>query len=178
MNNHQHERMIEHTRALLQAKLGPDAPLESCCMQRAFAGTCVLRANGYTSAIPQAGSASWPLYPADQEPADPAPTHYSYVYDGKPLSDPHNTVQLMLGHLPEIHCWIAIPETLTIIDFTTGFLPLLCEQRGLPWENGTPDRYIWEDARHLHERRILYKPDVRAIAAVLALNSPRRQPSC
>ena len=159
---------VRQTAIALVAQRFPHVPAHRACLYLSLA-TCVLLDGHGVRAVPQAGSASWPMAPADAPDDGVSATHYSYVYT--PGSQPYGNDTPDLMNLPEVHCWAAVPETQEIIDFTTCHLPQLCEEGGVgdQWANGTPDPYIWEDARKLRDRRILYAPHPEACEMVLAL---------
>ncbi|MCI0640721.1 MAG: hypothetical protein L0Y72_24350 [Gemmataceae bacterium] len=135
------------------------------CLYWAHYTVEVLTALG-VSAIIQAGSASWPRLRPDQDDGT-SPTHHSYVWE--PDSEV-TKARLAAGDLPEIHVWAAIPERGELIDMTTRYWPEQCRLiQGLDWPGEKPPTYFWGTADEVPER-VLYKPDMKAIALALHLS--------
>lgn len=114
--------------------------------------------------IIQAGSASWPRIKPEEDDGV-SPTHFSYVWTDPPTTAAMRDIifcAVTSGHLPEMHCWAAIPETGEIIDFTTKFQKEQCEKRAhLSWTAPEPPEYIWSHMHSLPDG-VLYQPTFTA----------------
>ena len=65
----------------------------------------------------QAGSMSWPIIRREQDDGK-RDTHFSYMWEIEDtIPDPVRPF-LVTGHIPEVHCWLGIPETHELIDFS------------------------------------------------------------
>ncbi len=101
----------------------------------------------------QAGSASWPRIPMEHDDGK-IMTHLSYQFEfdsasttqflGKLLGVSENSEEDTPYSLPEIHIWLALPESKELVDFTIGTWPLACEGiLGEPWLAPPPPEYFW-----------------------------------
>ena len=69
--------------------------------------------------------------------------------------------------LPEMHVWLACPDSGEIIDFTTGLWPTACRATlGLDWLAEVPPTYLWCLARHFPSGA-RYRPERAAIEAAI-----------
>ena len=90
-------------------------------------------------AIIQGGSMSWPCMGDVDDGV--SPTHFSYIFEA---GDPQTHKQLKLGRLPEMHVWVAIPETQEIIDLTTKYLTYQAmDLANIKWTAAIPPDYLW-----------------------------------
>lgn len=91
----------------------------------------------------QAGTAFWPrVYPVDHSKV------FGYLFS----PDTRCALYLALGQLPEMHCWVVLPETQQLIDLTTGEWPNQClHLQGVPWEGQRPPKYYWDHWDNLPE---------------------------
>lgn len=133
-----------------------DLPIEGLCGFFAMGVIAELSKHGIRGCL-QAGTASWPLFddPADDDGV--SPTHFSYEWEEDSFT---TKIRLAQGLLPELHCWVGIPETQEIIDVTTRFLASRASMAGLVWR-ATPLDYVWCHATRL-------PPRVRYVPAALA----------
>jgi hypothetical protein len=128
-------------------------------------------------AILQAGTAGWP-YIADEDDDGVMPTHFTYMWD-----DACNAMERLragmlngfvrdgkiLAALPEIHIWVALPQTGEIIDMATGFWPEAAkEAMGVEWQCERPPAFLWATAAQM-PARARYEPSMSAIQFVLTL---------
>ena len=131
------------------------------CLQRATVGSMLLAQRG-VRAIIQAGSASWPCIDLalDDGKMD---THFSYQWAIGQNIDPA-TVE---DQLPEMHCWLAIPKTRELVDFSMGEQPRLAAlTAGLTWTGPLPPEYLWTDSL---PEGVYYEPNAEAIRLAVAL---------
>lgn len=70
--------------------------------------------------------------------------------------------------LPEMHIWVALPESREIVDITTGNLPKELQHRlQLEWKSEPPPDFLWSRSVHPNSR---YEPVSQAsIYACLVL---------
>ncbi|QJW94622.1 hypothetical protein FTUN_2144 [Frigoriglobus tundricola] len=81
-----------------------------------------------------------------------------------PRADGH-----MQASLPEMHVWLACPESTEVIDFTTGLWPEACrEATGEEWLAPHPPDYLWTFGSRLPQS-VRYVPDRTAIDLVIAV---------
>ena len=81
-----------------------------------------------------------------------------------PRADGH-----LQASLPEMHVWLACPESGEVIDFTTGTLPQACLSTiGEPWLAPTPPEYLWTFGTRL-PAGVRYVPDRDAIDLAIAV---------
>ncbi|WP_171470578.1 hypothetical protein [Frigoriglobus tundricola] len=75
----------------------------------------------------------------------------------------------MQASLPEMHVWLACPESTEVIDFTTGLWPEACrEATGEEWLAPHPPDYLWTFGSRLPQS-VRYVPDRTAIDLVIAV---------
>ncbi len=75
---------------------------------------------------------------------EPHPTHLTYQWGG-PVNEERRVAALYTAEtaMPEMHCWVWIPKTKEVVDFSVGELPIAAEQLGLKWETDKPPPYYW-----------------------------------
>ena len=122
-------------------------------MYWAFIGGLVFQRHGVRGVL-QAGTMLWPAFEDD----DVNDTHYGYEW-----SPEHEASQaaLMLGLIPEIHTWLALPETQEIVDFSVKYLPQSAARDGKVWVKPNPPDFLWvtEDAM---PEGVVYRPEIEA----------------
>jgi hypothetical protein len=117
----------------------------------------------------QAGSSSWPRVRLPEEDDGVIDTHFSHVFDAQEVLR-----AALAGHLPEIHCWLAVPPPegrpeaeAVLIDPTTSALPEKCRlTTGMAWTAPPPPAFLWCRVDRLPPG-VLYQPDVYAIEVAL-----------
>ena len=76
---------------------------------------------------------------------------------------------MALGNMPEMHVWVGIPDRQEIVDMTTKYWPLLCQQSAkADWPGPKPPDFFWS---HEPPDRVIYQADPLAITAALGLLS-------
>jgi hypothetical protein len=138
------------------------------CLWYSFGAIPFLKKVLKTRVIAQAGTASWPRIRMEDDDGE-VMTHFSYVFDAH---HEMTAMSLALRQLPEMHCWLALPETGEVIDLSAGFQAEACEKHsGHLWEAPPPPSYYWFPVtggpEHVH-----YDPDpVATRIAIIASNS-------
>ena len=75
----------------------------------------------------------------------------------------------MQASLPEMHVWLACPDSGELIDFSTGLWPEACrEMIGEEWLAERPPEYLWTFGTRL-PAGVRYMPDREAIDLVIAV---------
>jgi hypothetical protein len=115
-------------------------------------------------AILQAGTMNWPIVPVELDDGV-SPTHYSYQWSPE---DERSLRALAAGGMPEMHCWVALPDVRggTIVDVTTRYLKDNVAAAGLPWLTDDPPPYLWATSAELPPR-VRYVPEPVAIVHAL-----------
>ncbi|MFO0824963.1 MAG: hypothetical protein U0792_17890 [Gemmataceae bacterium] len=168
------DEIFQRTLAAVRAE---QLHLASNCLEFAWHGSQIIKEfAGASRTIIQAGSASWPRLAIDD---GVSPTHFSYEWNA---ADP-NTRLFASGHipvvsrtdghlqasLPEMHVWLACPDSGEIIDFTTGLWPQACrETLGEAWNALLPPDYLWTFVSRLPDG-VRYIPDRDAIDLAIAI---------
>jgi hypothetical protein len=91
-----------------------------------------------------------------------SPTHFSYTFtpDRAAMEAVEN------DRMPEMHCWVTIPETQEVVDLTTCYLKDQCKElTGLDWKAPDPPDYVWHHIDSL-PCGIEYTPSREAVALV------------
>ena len=108
-------------------------------------------------AVIQAGSLQWPrLRPEDDD--GQVDTHFSYMFT--PLT-PASVLSMAQGNLPEIHCWVGLPDEQILVDFSVKDLPMAAAKLGMAWTAPPPPKHLWCSARAL-PAGVVYQPDREA----------------
>lgn len=104
-------------------------------------------------AVPAAGTARWEIQPDDGKM-----THFGFEWNGDPNAELRRQVALTGGMtpLPEMHCWIWIPKTQEVVDFSAGYVPTLAREMGFEWKAELPPTYIWARVQSLFPRAIYF----------------------
>lgn len=164
-------------RRTLAAVSAEQPHLSGNCLEFAWHGYQLIKGfPGAPRTIIQAGTASWPRLAVDD---GVSPTHFSYEWNPDaeltrlfrtgviplvPRSDGH-----LQASLPEMHVWLACPESEELIDFTTGLWPDACRQTiGEEWLAAHPPAYVWTFGSRL-PAGVRYAPAVDAIDLVCAV---------
>lgn len=139
---HRRSAMVSRARSMAASVLARDGLSEvmaQACLYHAMAMCAVLREAGY-DAIPQAGDAGWQRIP-DEDDDGICDTAFGYEWhddEAEPL--------WRQGLMPEMHCWVAIPDTKEIIDITTRYWPQACQAiMGKGWPGPKPPDFLWTD---------------------------------
>ena len=123
-----------------------DVPVDEskACLYWSFAAVLAsrrlgLHESGYEFQL-QAGSASWiRLAPEDDDGKETTHNAFSYVFE----DSAQTRMRILIGEMPEMHCWVACAKTQTIFDPTTRFLPQQCEQTGgMTWTAPKPPDFM------------------------------------
>lgn len=164
-------------RRTLAAVSAEQPHLSGNCLEFAWHGYQIIRAfAGAPRTIIQAGSAQWPRLAIDD---GVSPTHFSYEWNADDPTTRLFTAGLtplvrrtdghMQASLPEMHVWLACPESTELIDFTTGLWPEACRETiGEQWLAPLPPEYLWTFGSRL-PAGVRYIPDRDAIDLVIAL---------
>lgn len=110
------------------------------CFYWAHAGWKVMTDHGF-DVLFQAGSLSWPMVPREEWITNPI-THFSYVWSPE---TPQSQTMLKAGKLPEIHVWLALPQRMELVDFSTGTLPTHAQANHelARWTGPKPPDFLW-----------------------------------
>lgn len=128
-----------------------------------------LTIRGYRACI-QAGSAYYQRVPGNPDEWPTDDTHFSYVWDGPPSATSLAALKQSGGHLPEMHVWVALPDTMELIDLTTCYVPANCKaMTGLDWLGPKPPDYIWTTPDKGFGDTVAMIPDVDATILALTL---------
>lgn len=115
---------------------------EAACLDYALQTIIVLAEYGLNGKV-QAGTVMWPRLRPEQDDGV-SNTHFSYVWENDPSVKQKLVTTLMMGKLPEIHVWVALPETEEVLDFTTCFQREQCQKlTGMDWPGDELPDYIW-----------------------------------
>lgn len=108
--------------------------------------------------LPAAGTAHFQMQPDDGKLS-----HFSFVWNGDPNAEMRRQAALTGDQvsLPEMHCWIYLPDTKEVVDFSTGHVPALAKAMGFEWKATPPPPYIWAQPQSLWPRAI-YLPNREA----------------
>jgi hypothetical protein len=132
-------------------------PRYGSCLHHSLIGLLELQKHGIEAQL-QAGSISWPIiHPEDDDGV--CNTHFSMMWE------PHNPTSMqsvMTGGIPEMHAWLGIPETQTLIDFATHEIKNTCGGvTDLAWNSDDPPDYLWVTGEELPPG-VIYRPDMGA----------------
>jgi hypothetical protein len=109
----------------------------------------------------QAGTAYWPIIPAELDDGVSANQYgYKFEWNHKSFGD------VSTGQLPEMHCWVAIPEPITFIDLTSRFFKQRCLEHGFKWLMPDPPEFLW--CEELPDC-VTYQADMQAIEIAYSL---------
>jgi len=109
-------------------------------------------------ALPQAGTMHWRFVPPEMDDGKCA---MWFGYEWSPEND-LSKFAIQHGLVPEIHCWIGLPDTNEIVDFSTRYVQEQAEREGYRWLAPVPPDYIWCQADQLPDG-VFYKPEIDAI---------------
>lgn len=111
----------------------------------------------------QAGSAYWPIIPREMAELD-YPGVHRFGYEFTPGA--HNALILRSrGYLPEIHCWVGLPNSGELIDVTTCYWKRCCAELfpDEKWLAPDPPDYFWQINTRPFPWGVDYRPDRQAI---------------
>lgn len=101
--------------------------------------------------IPAAGTAFFKCQEDDGKMS-----HFGFQWGGDPNAELRRE-QVLTGDqlaLPEMHCWIYLPTTKEVVDFSTGHVPALAKAGGFEWKTAPPPPYIWARPESLYPRTV------------------------
>ena len=118
-------------------------------------------------AIIQAGSCLWRYKPDECSGV----THFGWVYgDNEPIPQQLSHKARLKGLLPELHVWVAIPDSLEIVDIETARFPHVAKNMiGVQWDESLlPPDFLWTSQdKVMWELDCSYMPSMEAIQEVL-----------
>jgi hypothetical protein len=122
------------------------------CLYWMHAGLVTLMQYGIIGR-PAAGTAWW-----EYNPSDPQMTHFGCEWGGN-MNDElvrHAVLEPGSYSLPEMHCWIWLPSTGEVVDFTTEHVPEAAKRLGFEWKPTVkpPPPYIWARPESLYPRAV------------------------
>lgn len=109
--------------------------------------------------LKQHGIEGWPVAGSahlEIQSDDGKMTHFGFEWCGAPNSELRREQPLTGDQvsLPEMHCWIYLPDTREVVDFSTGHVPVLARAVGFEWKAALPPPYIWAQPQSLWPRAI------------------------
>lgn len=151
---------------IVRSRIGDRHDRPGACVHWAVATADVLREWGYRDAQLQAGTASWEIVPPHLDDGV-SPNRFEYRWCGVGAGLRFDENGFM--HLPEVHCWAAIPSAGVIVDLTLGSQPENCRlTTGLEW-TAPRRKWFWGTADDCLALRHAYNPHREAIEFVLNL---------
>jgi hypothetical protein len=116
----------------------------------------------------QAGSCQWPRITREQDDGVMA-THFGYVWQP---NHPATELAIAEHRIPEMHCWVVLPERRELIDMSSSSFPEQCMKLiGKDWPGIKPPDYLWCSFDNL-PKDVIYRADREAIdlAIIVARN--------
>jgi hypothetical protein len=101
-----------------------------------------------------AGTMHWRVTPAHEDIGEG--THFTLEWEPDDMSV---VSALLNGDVPNMYCWLVIPETGELVDFATGDIQAMCcRLTGMPWRTAAPPPYLWSnqlppDAAYIPDRQ-------------------------
>lgn len=132
------------------------------CLYWMHAGLVTLDLRGIRC-LPAAGTAYFQIR---KENGEDRPTHWGFEWEGAANSE-RVVLPCDCTPLPEMHCWIWLPTTNEVVDFSTGALPVIAKEMGYEWELPAPSQYVWDNPNSLLPRYV-YKPSRDATRLAVA----------
>jgi hypothetical protein len=168
MKREHKDKIVEQARKWIDNSPHRDTAHRSCLVTAAI--LCeVVKLTTRTRALVQAGSCQWPRIPKDQDDGK-VDTHFAYMWEWNDdtISRVTTAIEDAKAHrnvtLPEVHCWVALPDRGEIIDITTRYWPKQAmDLQGLDWPGVKPPDYFWgtfeqmpEDVRYVADEKACY----------------------
>lgn len=142
----------EEQRRIESLQVGTFIPESKDCLFATLAAMRILRKHYYDAHF-QAGTMSWPMVTSDKDDGK-SPTHFSYVWSPE---SPASKIARILGGMPEIHCWVAIPQKeLIIIDTQTKYFRQNAEEIGFVWQAPDPPDFLWCEVNKIPDSTIYH----------------------
>jgi hypothetical protein len=143
------ENLYAITRDRLVNWYGEKAAKQARCLYWAQVTMRTLLIAGLEPVL-QAGDMLWPIVDEDQD--DGGATHFGYEWSPE---RPESAWALNHGLLPEIHCWVGLPSTGEIVDFSTSnFVRIATDESKLNWRGAHPPKFLWGQP----PPRTIYRP--------------------
>jgi hypothetical protein len=141
------DKLFRQVQEDVTSVVGFDVSLPGLCMLWTLHGLRRLQELD-VRVILQAGTAYWPRVPDPANTPEDVQTHFGYEWS--PDESISNRA-ILAGMLPEMHTWLAIPETQEMIDFSTGTWPVACNFTLGPWTGDDPPDYLWATNEQMGE---------------------------
>jgi len=133
--------VVQEARQIMREYFPHALGMTGSCLFWAAATIKAIRRHGAYAEL-QAGTCFWPRLKPDQ-PGEMRAYGYQWSLNSATLR------WLSMGKLPEMHIWTLIPDTLEIVDMTSGFFPARCmETLNLDWPGDKPPEYFWQKAEY------------------------------
>lgn len=137
--------------------------LKRSCLLHSLYLCAALKRAGYQAMI-QAGSAFWRVIP-DAEDDGVRPLQYGYEFE----HNADSVASIRSGVMPEMHCWVGVPNLGMIIDLTTKYIPDLVALAGMECRIPQPDS-LWLDVTKWPDG-VHYDAKVEACAGAIVLTA-------
>lgn len=135
------------------------------CIAHAYELGRILQNQGYRPMI-QAGTASFQIVPDIDSTPEDEDTHFTFKWNGVESLDMNEVLALFLagGPLPEMHCWLALPDGPEIIDPTTRYVEdNVREMAGLTYRGPPlPDCFWWTPQDGPFPTNLIYEAEADA----------------
>ncbi len=133
--------------------------LGAACLYWALATAEALHRRGERVCV-QAGTLEWPCVAHDD---GVSPTHFSYAWEPGSEATRERVAQDLM---PEVHCWVALPDSGEVVDLSTKYLRAQAARLGVQWTGSEPPDYLWATAAELPDG-VRYVPCLEAIKWLL-----------
>lgn len=97
-------------------------------------------------------------------------THMSYIWGGIPGQPPTILAKETdkVRAMPEMHCWIWLPDYSVIVDYSACEVPIAGKLAGLPWSYKLPPKVIIGTAEELYPDYLyMANPDATLLAMAM-----------
>lgn len=121
------------------------------CLYYMHAGLVTLDQAGI-QCVPAAGTAQWQIAPDTGSNH----TYFAFEWGGSKEGARHATISAGKTPLPEMHCWIWLPQTQEVVDFSAGYIPTIAKALGFTFELPPPPSYIWARPKSLFPRSVYW----------------------
>ena len=136
------------------------------CLYWMWYGLRVMQESGLR-AVAQCGTAAWNMVPPHLDDGI-SPTTMMFQWEGEDNAERRQMPDAPDQYpLPEMHCWIGLPDTNEIVDFSTGGIGKMAAGFGFEWTAEPLPSYLWSKCEDL-PYGCIYRPDKDA--TVCAIN--------
>jgi len=153
--NEARQRIFELVQRLFKERHADIEPHRACAYLAKIGMEVLSRYPRFYRPVLQAGTMQWEIVPKQLDDGVRG-THFAFKWSP---TDFNSILAMASGGIPEMHVWIALPDTNEIVDFSTGTFPAFVSTLGMEWLAPKPPDFLWQDVSQAAAEGHFYEPN-------------------